>query len=69
MFEKAGELVVNFICRAIIGLGIIFFANQFLEKQGISVSVGINLISFLTSGILGVPGIGLLYGVLFYRFL
>lgn len=69
MGRKIEEYIVNFISRAIIGLGIIFLANQFLEYQGISVSVGLNLISFLTSGILGIPGIGLLYSVLFYRIL
>lgn len=69
MGRKIEEYIVNFISRAIIGLGIIFFANQILEYQGISVSVGLNLISFLTGGILGIPGIGLLYSVLFYRIL
>lgn len=69
MGEKAGQIVVNFISRAIIGLGITFLVNQFLANRGIPVSVGLNLISFLTSGLLGIPGVGLLYSVLFYQFL
>lgn len=69
MEEKAGKMVINFISRAIIGLGAAFFVNQFLEYRGIPIAVGINIISFLTSGILGIPGVGLLYGILFYQLL
>ena len=55
--------LVNFIIRAILGLGLIFFANQFLEYKEITVKVGINVVSFLTSGFLGLPGVALLYGI------
>ena len=55
--------LVNFIIRAILGLGLIFFTNQFLEYKEISMEVGINVVSFLTSGFLGVPGVALLYGI------
>ena len=54
---------VNFIVRAILGVGIIFFANQFLGQKEIAVKVGINAISILTSGFLGLPGVALLYGM------
>lgn len=63
------NFIVNFIIRAILGMGLIFFVNQYLEYQGISLGVGLNGISFLTSGILGVPGVALLYGILAYRIL
>lgn len=69
MGEKTGQVVVNFISRAIIGLGTAFFLNQFFEYRGIPVAVGMNIISFLTTGILGIPGVGLLYGILFYQLL
>ena len=55
--------LVNFIIRAILGLGLIFFTNQFLEYKEIAMEVGINAVSFLTSGFLGVPGVALLYGI------
>lgn len=55
--------LVNFIIRAILGLGLIFFTNQFLEYKEIAVEVGINAVSFLTSGFLGMPGVALLYGI------
>lgn len=55
--------LVNFIIRAILGLGLIFFTNQFLEYKEIAMEVGINAVSFLTSGFLGMPGVALLYGI------
>ena len=54
---------VNFIVRAILGMGIIFFANEFLTQKEIAVEVGFNAISFLVSGCLGLPGVALLYGI------
>ena len=46
-----------------------FFINQFLESQGMDRTVGINLVSFLTSGFLGLPGVALLYGILLWEIL
>lgn len=59
----------NFIMRAILGLGMVFVVNQILELNGISVAVGLNLCTLLVSGSLGIPGVGLLYGILFYQVL
>ena len=44
----------------------IFFVNEFLSSQGIAVRVGLNPWTILTSGILGTPGVALLYGISFY---
>lgn len=41
--------------------------NQFLDSQEISVAVGLNPITFLTGGILGLPGIALLYGIVCWQ--
>ena len=57
------QFLVNFIVRAILGMGIIFFANQFFVHKGIAVEVGFNAISFLVSGCLGLPGVEMLYGI------
>lgn len=68
MPEKSGSrYIVNFIVRAILGIGIIYFVNQYLTYRGIHVAVGINGVSALASGIFGVPGVALLYGILFYQ--
>ena len=34
-----------------------------------SINVGLNPVSFLTSGTLGIPGVGLLYGIVCYQIL
>ena len=34
-----------------------------------SINVGLNPVSFLTSGTLGIPGVCLLYGITFYQIL
>ena len=43
------------------------FVNEFLDGQGISACVGMNPITFLTSGSFGFPGVALLYGITFYQ--
>lgn len=54
---------VTFIVRAILGMGVIFFANFFLKQEKIDITVGINAISILISGVLGLPGVVMLYGI------
>jgi len=57
----------NFIFRAIFGMGFIFLLNTYLAYRDISLNVGLNGVSLLTSGFLGLPGVGLLYGILLYQ--
>ncbi len=66
MVEKRSHLFANFIVRAVVGAALIFFVNEFLSSQGIAVRVGLNPWTILTSGILGTPGVALLYGISFY---
>jgi len=66
MSEQKPQIFTNFIVRAIIGCAMIFFVNEFLSAQGISAQVGLNPWTVLTSGILGTPGVALLYGISFY---
>ena len=63
--KQKNQFLVNFIVRAILGMGLIFFANYFLEQQEIAIRVGINAISFLATGFLGLPGVAMLYGIAF----
>lgn len=67
--ERKSSFVINFMVRAVLGMGIIFGVNKYLAYQGVSLSVGMNGLSFLTSGILGFPGVVLLYGIMAYQFL
>lgn len=63
------QIFFYFCVRMVLGVVSIYFCNDFLNTQGISVSVGINPISALTTGILGISGFALLYGIMFYRLL
>lgn len=67
MPERRSHIVVNFLIRAIIGFAMIFLINGFLESQDIAVSVGMNPLTFATSGTFGAPGVALLYGIAFYK--
>ena len=63
------EWFLNIIMRSILGTVAMYFINSWLETAGISVSVGINAFTVLTSGILGLPGVALLYGIHIFQFL
>ena len=65
MPEKESHVIVNFLVRAVIGCALIFFVNKFLDSNGISLSVGLNPVTVITSGVLGTPGVALLYGITF----
>lgn len=61
--KEKNQILVNFIVRAILGMGVIFFANYFLKQNEIALEVGLNAISFLVCGFLGLPGVAMLYGI------
>ena len=63
------EWMVNFILRAVMGTIGIYCINYLLAARQISVSVGINPLTILTSGFLGFPGIAVLYGIHFFKML
>ena len=65
--NKWGNMVVNFVIRAILGMGLIYFINQYLLPGDNALNVGLNAVSFLTTGSLGIPGVCPLYGILFYQ--
>ena len=44
-------------------------ANSYVIPADSSINVGLNPVSFLTSGTLGIPGVGLLYGIVCYQIL
>ena len=63
LFRRKMEFILNFLIRSLFGLVGIFFVNQLMIMEGINVEVGMNLFTLLTSGILGFPGVIMLYGV------
>lgn len=68
-FRGKKEWIINFILRAVVGTVAVFFLNGFLLSRGISIAIGINPITVLTSGTLGFPGILVLYGINIYKLL
>ena len=67
MMKFFSDILVNFIVRMLIGISLIFFLNQFLLSKEITVNVGINPVTAITAGTLGVPGVCMLYGMVFYQ--
>ncbi len=67
--RRKAEFVLNFMLRSITGVICIFMINELLASQNYATMVGINPWTALTSGILGLPGVALLYGIHFLKFL
>ena len=63
------EWMLNIVMRSILGTVAIYFINTVLTAVGISLGVGINALTILTSGILGIPGLLALYGIGIYQLL
>lgn len=63
------EWMLNIVMRGILGALAIHFINTALASVGISLGVGINALTILTSGILGFPGLLALYGIGIYQML
>lgn len=62
-WQKRMAVLKNFFLRLVTGMAVIFAGNIILAKTGIDVSVGMNPISILTAGTLGLPGVAMLYGI------
>ena len=63
------EWMLNIVLRSIMGALMIHFTNMALAVVGVSLGVGINALTILTSGILGFPGLLALYGIGIYKVL
>ena len=68
-FARKAEWLINFVLRSIMGTIAIYFINMGITFLGFSTVVGINAASVLTTGILGIPGIVMLYGLSIYAIL
>lgn len=64
-WQKRMTVLKNFFLRLVTGVAVIFAANVILGKMGADVSVGLNPVSMLTAGTLGLPGVAVLYGISF----
>lgn len=68
MKQKTG-IISTFVLRGFVGAVGICVVNEILREQGINVTPGVNPVTVLTVGLLGISGFGLIYGILFYRLL
>lgn len=68
-FARKAEWLINFVLRSIMGTIAIYFINMGITFLGFTTVVGINAVSILTTGILGIPGIVMLYGLSIYEIL
>jgi inhibitor of the pro-sigma K processing machinery len=66
IIRRRPDLIVDFGLRASIGTLGIYIFDLVLKSKGYEVSVGINGVSVLTNGLLGLPGFLLLYGLAVY---
>lgn len=69
MIEKEKICMKKVLIRGIFGIICIICVNEYLAYKGIDLCVGLNEITFLTTGILGIPGTALLYGITALKFL
>lgn len=60
--KKAGWML-TFLFRAVIGTVVIYFLNLAITSYDMGFEIGLNPVTVLTCGILGFPGILLLYGI------
>lgn len=60
------DRIVNFALRACLGTAGVYLLDFFLKSQGYGINVGVNGITVLTNGLLGLPGFILLYGLAIY---
>ncbi|MDE6064877.1 MAG: pro-sigmaK processing inhibitor BofA family protein [Lachnospiraceae bacterium] len=65
--RRRAEWLLNFILRAVVGTLAIFFINVTMQKAGMVSLIGLNPVTVLTSGLLGFPGLAMLYGIHFYK--
>ena len=69
VMKRKMEWLLNIFMRSILGTIAIYFINNGLTAIGIDLGVGINVFTVLTSGILGLPGLVVIYGLGFYKIL
>lgn len=65
VLRKKAAFLVGFIARMTAGCACIVIVNEILNYYQMDMTVGLNALTLLTCSILGIPGVCLLYGLLF----
>lgn len=66
ILKRRPDLIVNFILRSSFGAAGICVLDFILNSMGYGMTVGVNGVTVLANGLLGLPGFLLLYGLSFY---
>lgn len=66
IIRRRPDLIVDFGLRAAIGTLGIYLLDLIFKSKGYDVRVGINAVSVVTNGLLGLPGFLLLYALAVY---
>lgn len=66
IFFKKIEWLVNFAFRALLGVVLLYCINSVLVNFGVKQVPGINEINIASIGLLGMPGILMLYAIMIY---
>lgn len=66
--RKKPDVIINFFFRIGLCFVAIYFLNDAFLQKGFSVCVGMNAVTFLTCGVLGFPGLFLLFGIELWNF-
>ncbi len=67
--KSRAEWIINFVLRGVMGMMIIYFVNFIFADSMPEMRIGYNSITFLAGGLLGIPGVAMLYGINFYMLL
>lgn len=67
--KKRAEWLLTFLFRGVTGTVMIYFINLLITSTNMGFEIGINPVTVLTTGILGFPGVLLLYGINFVKIL
>lgn len=62
--KRKMAVLTGCLIRMASGIGMICLANYVFQINGIELCVGVGPVSILTSAILGIPGVCMLYGIL-----
>ncbi|HKL80109.1 MAG TPA: pro-sigmaK processing inhibitor BofA family protein [Mobilitalea sp.] len=64
--RRRPDLIIDFALRACVGTAGIYLMDFVLKSFGYHFTVGINGVTVLSNGLLGLPGFILLYGLSIY---
>lgn len=67
--KQKAEWLLNFLCRSVVGCVFIYFINMAVSSYNMEFAIGLNFVTVLTCGILGFPGLLMLYGINLIHFL